>query len=277
MLTVTMRAAGISVAAAIVTLLSVDPARADEQTATLGAVSATLSFTYDEDEYRYSDVWLTVSRDGQVLFDDAPSADGCVEECGLGRIDDTAVHVRDLDGDGEPEVLLDLFSGGAHCCFIARVYAFDGTTYREHARNFADPGYRVTDLDGDAIPEFLSADHRFAYRFTSFASSIFPVQVWSYDQGGFRDVTDSFPARIHADERRAWRLYRRFLRGNQYEPRGAIAAWAANRYRLGRRASTLRTLRRLARRGELRGSPPKQQLRFVRELDGFLTRLGYAA
>jgi hypothetical protein len=30
--------------------------------------------------------------------------------------------VRDLDGDGEPEVLVDFYWGGVHCCFYTDVY-----------------------------------------------------------------------------------------------------------------------------------------------------------
>ena len=33
--------------------------------------------------------------------------------------------VRDLDGDGEPEVLVDLYTGGAHCCFYTVILRFD--------------------------------------------------------------------------------------------------------------------------------------------------------
>jgi hypothetical protein len=262
----------------LVFLLATPAARAEEQTSSLGGVTATLSF--EVDDYVYSDLWLTITRNGETLLDDEPTSKDCFEVCFPGGgTNRESVHVRDLDGDGEPEVLVDLYSGGAHCCVIGRVYAYNGVNgYRQTTRNFADPGYRLVDVDADGIPELISADARFAYRFTSFAGSIFPVRIWSYYDGTFFDVTDEHPDRIRADVRRSWKLYRRALR-KDWEPRGAIAAWAANKYRLGQRKSALRVMRRLARRHQLPGYSglgKRSQTAFVSDLDGFLRRLGYA-
>ncbi|HEX5853090.1 MAG TPA: hypothetical protein VFY36_08355, partial [Solirubrobacteraceae bacterium] len=135
------------------------------------------------------------------------------------------MFVRDLNSDGEPEVLLDLYTAGAHCCYLSRFFFFDGQRYRSLQHNFGDAGYRVKDFDGDGTPELVSADARFGYQFSSFASSLFPLQVWRYDGEELRDVTRTFPAQIRSDLRRAWRLYRNALRHRVYEPRGMIAAW----------------------------------------------------
>ena len=251
-------------------------AGAQEQTSTNGNVSATFSFSRD-DTYSVGDLWLTITRGGETLYDDAPHVGDCdrYDACGPAYAERDSVRVRDLDGDGEPEVLLDLYWGGAHCCFFANVYSFDGSGYRSLSRNFADAGYRLGDIDGDGVPEFISADARFAYRFTSFASSLFPVQILSFLKGRFCDQTDQYPDRIRADAKHAWHWYRRALRGTSYEPRGAIAAWAADEYRLGKRAATLHTLRHLARHGRLPGTAPISQQGFVGKLDRFLRRAGY--
>jgi hypothetical protein len=185
--------------------------------------------------------------------------------------------VRDLDADGEPEVIADLYTGGAHCCSLARVYSFDGSAYGETTHGFGNAEYRLGDIDGDRRAEFVSSDDRFAYRFAAYAFSVFPVQIWRYTASGFSDTTDRFPARIRADAARAWRVYRQAYRRREFPPRGAAAAWAADEYRLGKRASALRTLRKLARRHELPGGPPRSQARFVRVLDAALRRLGYSS
>jgi hypothetical protein len=258
------------------------PARADQETATGGAVTATFSYT-KVGPYQYSGLRLTISRAGQVLFDQAPSGAGCPQGCWPGGAGmKRSVHVADLSGDHEPEVVLSLYAGGAHCCYLARVYTFTGSGYRELAHDFADPGFRLKDLDGDGVPELESGDARFAYRFTAFASSRFPVQIWALRHGTLRDVTLRHRGRIRADIHGLWRFYKSVMHdpshgpGDVYEPRGAIAAWAADQYRLGRRHATLRKLHALARRGELPGTPPRSQRAFVSALDRFLRRLGYA-
>jgi hypothetical protein len=264
-------------AAALLLALSIAaPAHAETQTASLGAVTATLSFKADVDG-TYSDIRLKIARDGQVLYDAAPADPSCNLGCRPARRTDArSVHVRDLDADGEPEVLADLYSGGAHCCSLARVYAFDGAAYRETTHDFGNAGYRLGDIDGDRRAELVSSDDRLAYAFTAYAFSVFPVQIWGYADGGFADITDRFPSRVRADAARAWRVYRAAYTGEEFPPRGAAAAWAADEYRLGKRASALRTLRRLARRGELPGGPPRSQARFVDQLDAALRKLGYS-
>jgi hypothetical protein len=265
------------VAAAVVAFAVPATARAEEQHAAGGAVAATLSFSFDRSTYRYSDLRLVITRAGQPLYDADPSVARCAGGCWPGGFKGRrSVHVRDLDGDGEPEVVVDLFTGGAHCCSVAEIYAFDGTGYRSISHDFGDPGYRIGPIGAGATPKFVSGDPRFAYRFTAFAFSLFPVQIWSYRGGRLHDVTPRYRGRIRADARRSWRLYRRFLHSREgYEPRGAVAAWAADEYRLGRRAATLHRLRRLALRGQLPGSFPTSPLRFVRVLDRFLRRHGY--
>jgi hypothetical protein len=251
-------------------------AAADQQRARSGNVEATFSFQpFGDSQYR--DLRLTISRAGQMLVDEPARVAGCEEPyCmpGGGR-EGNSVRVRDLDGDGEPEVVLDLFTGGAHCCVRTRLYWFDGNAYRSVQHDFADLGYRLRDLGRGPTPEFVSGDGRFAYAFASFASSLFPLQVWGFRDGALVDVTRRFPAQLRADAARAWRLYRKARRSADYEPRGPIAAWAADRYLLDGRAATLERLRALARAAALPGDQPRSQAGFVRRLDRTLRRFGY--
>ena len=60
--------------------------------------------------------------------------DGCVLTPDSAERSRRILKVADLDGDGEPEVLVDTFSGGAHCCLTTRVERWDGTGYRVAGR-----------------------------------------------------------------------------------------------------------------------------------------------
>jgi hypothetical protein len=48
-----------------------------------------------------------------------------------------SVVARDLDGDGEPEVVLGLYTGGAHCCYYAEVYRYAKGSYARNRKVWA--------------------------------------------------------------------------------------------------------------------------------------------
>ena len=189
-------------------------------------------------------------------------------------------HVRDLDLDGEPEVWLDIYSGGAHCCLDSRFFRWQPTrsvyVSTEHA--WRDIGYERKRLDGDAQPELVSADARFGYVFTAFAGSAFPIQIWHFDHGRVIDVTRSYPSQIERDADQLWRSYLRFRRGPD-DPRGVLAAWVADQYLLGSGGEGWATIQRAAKRGEfgpradLAGWP--QGGAYLRALRSFLKKTGY--
>src|SRR5207247_597296 len=120
------------------------------------------------------DLRLTIVRHGRTAFD-APLPKSDCGYCdswpaggaGAGR----SVKAADLDGDGEPEVLVDLYTGGAHCCFFTYFFRYSGGTYVRTRFFWGNPGYRLRDLDRDGRPEIVSANDAFPYYFTSYAFS----------------------------------------------------------------------------------------------------------
>lgn len=119
------------------------------------------------------------------------------------------VVVRDLEADREPEVVLDVYTGGAYCCTESLVYRSlpSARTYRRSVHDWGNVGYRIVDLDRNGRPERRSADDRFAYAFTPFVASMFPLRVVRFDHGRTADVTRRFPALVAADADRLWRAY----------------------------------------------------------------------
>jgi hypothetical protein len=276
----------LAVAAPLVALLALAPgagAAKVEEVVTSGQVTATLSYDKRKDA-TFDNFHLKIDRAGVTLVD-ADLSPGCRRNClfypanqGAGE---DSVRVRDLDADGEPEVIADLYTGGAHCCTVSTLYGFDAATagYRRVVRNWLDAGYFVRDFGRDGVVELESRDARFAFRFASYAESFLPLQVFRYRDGGLVDVTERFRRQLREDARRALRLWRRYKDNRNVNPLGFLAGWVADKYRLGQRRDANRALRRALRRGDLRSRSPfavgKSGRRYVKDLKRFLRRLGY--
>lgn len=248
-------------------------------TATSGSVTATV--TWIETDYQAEDVHVAITRDGQVRVDETLRD----TEGGTMYSTPVALLARDLDGEGEPEVILDLYTGGAHCCTVSRIYRYTGNGgngYETVVHDWGNEGYLLRDLDGDGQPEFRSADDRFNYRFACYACGGAPVQIWQFRGGDFvaemQEVTRSFPAQVRKDASLWWKAIQRERRRRDHDVRGLVAAWTADQYLLGNQARAAGTLQNLLGAGELTvdddGIWPSGR-RYVRELKSFLRRLGY--
>jgi hypothetical protein len=248
-------------------LVAAPAARADTQTAASGQVQATFSFTQG-DYGQYTDFHLTIDRAGRRLYD-APVNACCQPQS------TKALHVRDLDGDGEPEVWVDIWAGGAHCCTQMELLRYSGGAYHAQERVF-ETGYHLKDLDRDGKPEFMTNDYGFAYAFTFFGASPFPVRVFSYRAGAFTDVTKTYPALVRKDRNLYRRLYRKGIR-HHVASLGWLAGWTADEYVLGHRKSADRRLTRELHAGHLFNDQGYVHGRkFIRVLKRDLRRGGYA-
>ncbi len=189
-------------------------AAAKTEVAALGTVTAEL--TYEERASGFPEFFNLqerILRGGVVAFSaPSPPSSSCPDGCPAlpafaGRAN--AVKVVQLDATPEPEVIYDYFTGGAHCCFYSHILRYQAGAYTGMLHDWLDPGYTLQELNGDTIPEFVSADGRFGYVFGSFAGSRFPPQIWRYENGLLADVTRQFPDRIKAAARKLRRTYKR--------------------------------------------------------------------
>ena len=236
--------------------------------AQLGDIRATATYR-QPNSFSARDVRLSVASGGAVVYDrpvrgtDLP----------------TGLRIRDLDADGLPEVLLDLYSGGAHCCASTLFVHYDAATsaYRARRHGWGNAGYSLRDLDRDGRPELASADDRFAYRFTAYVASFLPVRIWRYDGGRLMDVTRRHRGAVARDAARLWREYVRLRKQREVDLRGVLAAYLADKYLLGQSRDGWRRLNAALRRGELRGfgGPWPSGRRYLRALRLFLNRAGY--
>jgi hypothetical protein len=173
--------------------LGAEPAASRSQTASDDGVSAVL--TYKEGlggPLPYFDLKLSISNSGTSFYEQPVSsrycAGGCIPEELSGESGKpSSVAVADLEDNGQPQVVLQLNTGGAHCCTIVQVFSFDPgvMAYRSVEHDFGDPGALLTDLAGDGHLELESADDRFAYAFSSYAYTGLPLQIWRIEEARF--------------------------------------------------------------------------------------------
>ncbi len=260
--------------------LAAPVALATTQTASSGAVTAT--FTFSGQFPTFSGLHLSIAQSGTVLYDQPVSSHWCGDLCGPLATSPKApsVHVIDLDATGQPNVLLGLYTGGAHCCAVEQVFTFDpGTmTYARVEHLFGNAFPRTEDLGHDGQFEFVAADDAFAYAFTDFAASGMPLQILTFTGSRFSDVTGRYPALIRKDATRWLKAFNGERRDHYSDSVGLIAAWAADEYRLGKVAAANRFLHQQARAGHLNsplGASVAQGQKFVSRLQKFLRRHGY--
>jgi hypothetical protein len=215
------------------------------QTADAGTLHAELSF--DQDGELYSNMVLRIT-DGGVPVHTERVPDGFRP----GNRSGDSVAAADFDGDGKPEVLLDLFSGGAHCCAESRM--FDGQ--RRYVREWREAGRTVVERAGRTW--FMSSDAFFAGAYGAYASSRLPLQVVRYTDLGFRDATRDpvWRSALTADRDTLVREYRRARRrhrgtAGQQLVRATLAAAAADDCSLGNCARGIARIRAAVRRGEI--------------------------
>jgi Proprotein convertase P-domain len=240
-----------------------------------GAVAAALTFT--ERNYLFEKLRVKVTRAGRLALDVPIEQAGC-PDCATDR--PSKVSVRDLDG-GEPEVLVDLNSGGAHCCLFTLILRWDPAAkrYRSKLAYWGNYGSRLADLDGDGLPEFSAFDERFIYEYSAYVFSSAPVQIWRYRAGKLVDVTRRFPALIERSAKTNLGYYRKGRAQKDIDVRSYVAAYVADQYLLGKPTEGKRLLDLALKRGDLGRAPDLLGLpagaAFVKVLMRDLRRWGY--
>lgn len=198
--------------------------------------------------------------------------DGCVVPAVDGY---RTLDLRRLDGRA-PVAILWLWTGGAHCCSVVQAIELPGGRFT--SRSFGNGGTSIQRLGGRAV--FVAQDERFPYRYTSYAASGSPVQIFRLDGARFVDVTAEHLDVVQADAGEWWGIYLS-ARSDGSEVRGVFAAWAADACRLGRRQKVEARLADGVARGWF--SPPRAEtagphgVRYAADLMADLEALGYCA
>jgi hypothetical protein len=190
-----------------------------------------------------------------------------------------SLRVLNLDGDPEPEILVELYSGGANCCSLVLIYdyiASSGSFRASHRDWNGGLGYELRDLDGDGVPEFVSADGQFFYEFDlSRPESRSPIRIARFGPTGLQDVTRAYPTLIQNDAAQQLREYKRYRPREYPSVRGMLAAYAADTAMLGRADEAFVIVQQAVDDGWVSDGYNFTAEEFPQKLREFLVHLGY--
>ena len=253
------------------------PIQAETLTQQSGEIRAELSYQSGEICID-SPIQLQISRRQQVVFNETIQIS---EACRLHSPSETPFTIQDLDQNGEPELILDFYSGGAHCCFFSLVYRYDSDSnqYQMTRHEWYNFPYELKDQNQDNQPEFHSLDNRFAYQFAPFATSGFPLQIWQYNQGEFKDVTRQYPDLVYDDAYYWWQNFseaQTSCRRNQACGEGFLAAYVAAKALLGQEQDAWARVRQTYRGNGCTISECVGREAFFGQVQSFLRETGYS-
>jgi hypothetical protein len=237
-------------------------AAAKSVTASGDGIKATLTYVKHRGTLFSSHARITISDNGTRVFAGPVSKPHCGNYC---EFDSRPLSVVTLAGG--PALVLDTYTGGAHCCSYVDIYSPQPSgTWRDTGFDFGDPGYGLRHIGPGGEPEFVTANDAFAYEFTDYAESGMPLRVMQFNGHGFTDVTREYPALIRKDLRVWWKA---FQKDHTPGAIGLIAAWAADADNLGRETQVSTTLSRQVAAHRITAAE-------ARHLRAFLKKLGYS-
>ena len=116
----------------------------------------------------------------------------------------------DLNADGYPDLVVETYSGGAHCCFGTQVFSLrpSGAALILQKPE-SNAGGTFEDLNSDGISEFITYDDSFAYKYCPYAAGVAVKVIMAYDPGQDRYIPasprfpDQYTDEIATDESRA--------------------------------------------------------------------------
>jgi hypothetical protein len=196
-----------------------------------------------------------------------------------------------------PGVMVEGFTGGAHCCEVPVIYLYNHVENRYakvvdmSPNNYKDP-HAFDDNEG-FIPKVVghqvlltTGDGQFSYAFGCYACEVLPIVLDSVGTDGLSDVTPQYPSLVAADARATWKYVLGSVKAETAAvprivplPFGFLAPWVADECVLGRGASAWSAVLRLQREGKLNDALYHQYATnrgsFVANLRSFLLRTDY--
>jgi hypothetical protein len=110
------------------------------------------------------------------------------------------VNEHQFEKNGNKYITIDLYSGGAHCCSALQICEIKNNKFRIlDSAFYGNSGYIIEDLDKDGVKEILSGNDMFAYAFTNYAETRFPLRVQEFKNDKLNDITGRFKTDLIAE------------------------------------------------------------------------------
>jgi hypothetical protein len=147
------------------------------------------------------------------------------------------IKLADVDANGTAEMILQTFTGGAHCCTNTQISSRrPGSTTRWQTVELGmrdGMGGAFQDLDGNGQLEFVTYDNSFLYLFSSYAGSYAPSQVFSFRNGQMVDTTRRYPNLLRSVVKDMEMAIAERRRDRDGEMNGILAGYVAQKALLG--------------------------------------------
>jgi hypothetical protein len=139
----------------------------------------------------------------------------------------------------ETAVLVNVYSGGAHCCTLIDAYRVTSNSSLIE-RDLGNPGASLISVGSHAV--LVTADNAFAYQFASYGGSGMPLKTLELRGHSFVVTTREHLNWVAVDAGFQWGSYVQSQSGYGL---GWLAAWAADECTLGQSAQLTSTLGQL--------------------------------
>jgi hypothetical protein len=163
------------------------------KSATFGAYTVN---TYSNPDADTNDAWFEILRGKRSVYRHQAEDNG--EKFVIGTLydDDPDAKLvtmgKDITGDGQPDVVISEWSGGANCCLTLHIFEIGKRFKKIGAIDaaYGDQGPHFVHLDDQRGLQIQVYDWSFANWHTSFAESPAPRVVFSYQRGAYRIAPD---------------------------------------------------------------------------------------
>ncbi len=149
------------------------------------------SFNWDKPDIGWSMVRI-LNKSGQALFTTEKTHDfggfytNEVDDWIQSANDIKSKAIKDITGDGIPDLILEAYSGGAHCCSHNYIIELSNPISILLDLDTGDNGIEFKDLNHDGMMEIVTYEDTFSYWNTDFADSPMPLVILSLQHGEYK-------------------------------------------------------------------------------------------